>query len=136
DAGVEGKAPPPFRVKLAKLDGETQKEKDLANGADANALAEEIRKATLIVERVERKERRRNPLAPFITSRLQQEAARKLRFSTKKTMTLAQRLYEGLELGEEGPVGLITYMRTDSTRLSPDAVTEVRDYIPARYGPD
>ncbi len=134
EAIVEGKAPPSFKVKLFKLDGQTAKVKELAAGDEAKAVAAEIRKATLSVEKVERKERKRNPLAPFITSRLQQEAARKLRYTAKKTMTLAQRLYEGLDLGEEGPVGLITYMRTDSTRLSPDAVTEVREYIAQRYG--
>ena len=134
EAGVEGAGPPPFRVKLAKLDGEAAKAKAVATGDEARAIAEEIRQATLTVERVEKKERRKNPQAPFITSRLQQEAARKLRFTAKKTMTLAQRLYEGLELGEEGPVGLITYMRTDSTRLSDDAVAEARAYIAERYG--
>jgi DNA topoisomerase I len=72
-------------------------------------------------------EKRRNPVPPFITSTLQQEAARKLRFSVKRTMMLAQRLYEGVELGKEGAVGLITYMRTDSTRVSNDALAEVRD---------
>ena len=74
-----------------------------------------------------RARRRRNPVAPFITSTLQQESSRKLRFSVKRTMMLAQRLYEGIELGKEGAVGLITYMRTDSTRISDDAITEVRD---------
>ena len=69
------------------------------------------------------------PLAPFITSKLQQEAARRLRFTAKRTMGVAQRLYEGVELGDEGLVGLITYMRTDSTRISADALTEVRGYI-------
>ena len=74
------------------------------------------------VRAIERKEKKRNPVAPFITSRLQQEAARKLRFSPKKTMVLAQQLYEGMEIGKEGPLGLITYMRTDSTRISDDAM--------------
>jgi DNA topoisomerase-1 len=83
---------------------------------------------------VERKERRKNPPPPFITSRLQQEASSKLRFSPKRTMALAQRLYEGVELGDEGPTGLITYMRTDSTRLSEDAVRDVRAWIADRYG--
>ncbi len=85
---------------------------------------------------VERKERRRSPQPPFITSKLQQDAARKLRFSAKRTMALAQRLYEGVELGDEGPVGLITYMRTDSTRVSDDALVEVREFIANRYGAD
>jgi len=134
DCGVEAGSPPPFRVKLFRLDGETAKVKALADGASTKRVADELRTATFTVEKVERKERRKNPLAPFITSKLQQEAARKLRYTAKKTMALAQRLYEGVELGEEGPVGLITYMRTDSTRLSADAVAEVRDYIANRYG--
>ena len=86
------------------------------------------------VASVEKKERRKKPQAPFITSRLQQDAARKLRFSAKRTMALAQRLYEGVELGEEGPTGLITYMRTDSTRISDDALTAVRAHITEAYG--
>ena len=76
----------------------------------------------------------RNPTPPFITSRLQQEASRKLGYQPSRTMRIAQRLYEGIELGDEGAVGLITYMRTDSTRISPDAIDEVRGYIGQRYG--
>ena len=74
------------------------------------------------------------PQPPFTTSKLQQDSSRKLRFSVKRTMMIAQRLYEGVELGEEGVVGLITYMRTDSTRVSNDALTEVRDYIISVWG--
>jgi DNA topoisomerase-1 len=88
------------------------------------------------VEKVEKKKRHRNPAPPFITSTLQQEAARKLRFSAKLTMSVAQKLYEGLELGNEGAVGLITYMRTDSTRLSNDAVQAVRTYVNDVWGKD
>ncbi len=77
---------------------------------------------------------KRNPVAPFITSTLQQEAARKLRFSVKRTMMIAQRLYEGIELGKEGSVGLITYMRTDSTRVLRKTLDEVRGYITGKYG--
>jgi DNA topoisomerase-1 len=128
---VEGHQPPPFRVRLVKIDG---KKAELPTGDASRAVVDELRQADYRVEKVERKERRKNPLPPFITSRLQQEAARKLRFTAKKTMALAQRLYEGLELGDEGAVGLITYMRTDSTRLSDDAVTEVRKHIKERYG--
>src|SRR5262245_39041172 len=126
DCLVEAGAPPPFTIKLVKWDG---KKAEVGNGDLAREIAEHLRKAELTVEKIERRERKRNPLAPFITSKLQQEAARKLRYTAKKTMALAQRLYEGLELGEEGSVGLITYMRTDSTRLSQDAIAEVRDYI-------
>ena len=81
-----------------------------------------------------KKERKRNPAAPFITSSLQQEAARKLNFRAKKTMMLAQQLYEGIELGKEGTVGLITYMRTDSTRISDIAKQEAIAYIENAYG--
>src|SRR5208283_3815933 len=99
-------------------------------------LVAELRSAQYRVSKVERKERRRNAPPPFITSKLQQEAANRLHFSAKKTMTLAQRLYEGVELGEEGSVGLITYMRTDSTRLSDDAVTGARAFVGKQYGAD
>jgi DNA topoisomerase-1 len=131
ECDVEGKAPPPFRVRLVKIDG---KKAELTNATESTTVVDELKRVPFVVEKVERKERRKNPLAPFITSRLQQEAARKLRFTAKKTMALAQRLYEGLELGEEGAVGLITYMRTDSTRLSDDAVAEARVFIEQKYG--
>src|SRR6185369_2950237 len=87
-----------------------------------------------LVTKVEKKERRRHPTPPFITSRLQQEASRKLGFQPSRTMRIAQRLYEGVELGDEGSVGLITYMRTDSTRISGEALGAARDYIKGRYG--
>ena len=131
EAELEASAPPVFRAKLQKLDGEKV---TVSDGATAQALADELRIATFVVDKVERRERRRNAPAPFITSKLQQEAANRLSFSAKKTMTLAQRLYEGVPLGDEGPVGLITYMRTDSTRLSEEAVGQVREYIRAHYG--
>ena len=86
------------------------------------------------VENVTRKERKRNPALPFTTSSLQQEAARKLNMRAKKTMMLAQQLYEGIDLGKQGTVGLITYMRTDSTRISETAQTEARDYITEAFG--
>src|SRR5207249_4922812 len=79
--------------------------------------------------------KKRNPVAPFITSTLQQDSSRKLRFSVKRTMMLAQQLYEGVELGEEGLTGLITYMRTDSTRVSEDAVAELRGFVETKFGP-
>ena len=125
--------PPPFEAKLHRWDGEKI---ELGNEFQATEIAAEVRGASLVVDKVERKERRRNPLPPFITSKLQQEAARKLRFTAKKTMALAQLLYEGVDLGEEGPVGLITYMRTDSVRLSDDAVSDARAYIERRFGKD
>ncbi len=104
--------------------------------AEAHAIRDELAAGNATVSNVEKKERRKKAQAPFITSRLQQDAARKLRYSAKRTMALAQRLYEGVELGEEGPTGLITYMRTDSTRISDDAMTAVRDHIRDTYGPD
>jgi DNA topoisomerase-1 len=130
-ATVQGADPPSFAAKLAKLNGEPVALSTQAQAEEAVAL---IRNAALSVIFVEKKERRRNPLPPFTTSKLQQEAVRKLRFTAKKTMTIAQRLYEGIELGKEGPVGLITYMRTDSTRVSNDALAEARGYIEGEYG--
>ena len=94
----------------------------------------DVRKQKYEISNVVRKPVKRNPPAPFITSTLQQEAAKRLRMSAKRTMMLAQKLYEGQEIGEEGLTGLITYMRTDSTRLSEEAVTHVREYIYNNYG--
>jgi DNA topoisomerase-1 len=133
DVDCRGAEPPPFVARVTKWEGDKV---ELKAQAQAEQIAVELRAARALVEKIERKERRRNPAPPFITSKLQQEAARKLRFTAKKTMSLAQRLYEGLELGDEGPVGLITYMRTDSVRLSDDAVTEARTYIADRFGKD
>ena len=131
EAAVEAGLPPRFTLRLHKVDG--QKPERLG-GDDARRIAQVLRQVPLQVGNVERKERRKMPLAPFITSKLQQEAARKLRFTAKRTMGVAQRLYEGVELGAEGAQGLITYMRTDSVRTSPDFLTEVRTYINQRYG--
>ncbi|MDE0340566.1 MAG: type I DNA topoisomerase [Nitrospinae bacterium] len=125
---------PPFEAKLHRIDG---KEAEIPNEARAMELAEKIAAAALRVSRVERKERRRRPPAPFITSTLQQESSGKLRYGAKKTMSIAQSLYEGVNLGREaGNVGLITYMRTDSVRLAPEAVTAARAYIETQYGQD
>src|SRR5208282_693509 len=109
----------------------------IAEEAGAKSIVDTLDGAAYVVKSVVNKEKRRNPVPPFITSTLQQEAARKLRFSVKRTMMLAQRLYEGVELGaEEGSVGLISYMRTDSVRVSNEAVDEVRAMIGERYGAD
>ena len=124
EAELEGKSPPPFRARLAKLDGK-KAEVSTTRRPPMRSL-EELRKADYQVAKVDRRERRRNAPAPFITSKLQQEAANRLHFTAKKTMTLAQRLYEGVELGDEGQTALITYMRTDSARLSDDAVNAAR----------
>ncbi|KFE62124.1 type I DNA topoisomerase [Hyalangium minutum] len=132
DALLEGPAgPPPFKAKLSKVDG---KKVELKDRATTDGLVAELQGADFSVAKVDRKERRRNAPAPFITSKLQQEAANRLSFTAKKTMTLAQKLYEGVPLGEEGQTALITYMRTDSTRLSDDAVKAVREFIGSKYG--
>ena len=133
DVTAAAKDPPPFEAKIWRWDGEkaAPKTKD-----EADAMATELAAGPAAVATVERKEQRKRPQAPFITSRLQQDAARKLRFSAKRTMALAQRLYEGVELGAEGPTGLITYMRTDSTRISDDAIAAVRDHVRDTYGPE
>jgi DNA topoisomerase I len=131
EALVEGQSPPPFTTKVAKLDG---KKVELTNEGGAREVVDIIKSASLKVAGVERKERRKNAPPPFITSKLQQEASSKLRFSPKRTMGLSQRLYEGVEVGDDGLVGLITYMRTDSTRISDDALGEARAFIGERYG--
>ncbi|MEK7220795.1 MAG: type I DNA topoisomerase [candidate division NC10 bacterium] len=124
---------PEFPARLARVNGEkagipSQQEADRIL-AELTPLRGEFRVATLV-----RKEKRRNPVPPFTTSKLQQEAARKLRFTARRTMQVAQQLYEGIEVGDEGAVGLITYMRTDSTRVSPEAQAEARQFITQRYG--
>src|SRR3954469_21750367 len=133
EADLATDLPPQFRAKLIKLDGEKV---ELPSEQITSPLVEQLEKLPFTVAKVDKKERRRNAPAPFITSKLQQEAANKLGFTAKKTMTLAQRLYEGMELGEEGQIALITYMRTDSVRLSPEAVTAARGYIEQRFGKD
>ncbi|MEH7415796.1 type I DNA topoisomerase [Neobacillus drentensis] len=111
-----------------------QEKYELKSEADVQAVLKEMKDNKFKVVSVTKKERRRNPAPPFITSSLQQEAARKLNFRAKKTMMLAQQLYEGIELGKEGTVGLITYMRTDSTRISDVAQVEAASYIKAEFG--
>ncbi|MFQ5671971.1 MAG: type I DNA topoisomerase [Nitrospinales bacterium] len=130
-AQLEGPVAPAFEAKLAQVDEEKA---EIHNQNEADAILKKIEGKEFVLKKITRKERKRNPLPPFITSTLQQEASSKLGFSPKKTMMLAQRLYEGVPLGDKGTVGLITYMRTDSTRLSDEALMQVRDYIPTRYG--
>lgn len=120
-----------FEAKFYSVDGE---KKELKNEAEVNAVLAALQKANFIVSEVREKERLRNPSPPFITSSLQQEAARKLNFRAAKTMSVAQQLYEGIDLGSEGTVGLITYMRTDSTRISPVAQEEAKEYIVQKFG--
>jgi DNA topoisomerase-1 len=130
DAALRGDSPPPFTARLVQVDGKKVK---IGDGQAAAKLDAEVRASSPTLRKVEKKEAKRYPAPPFITSTLQREASRKLRYSAKKTMMIAQRLYEGVDVEGE-PVGLITYMRTDSTRLSSDAVAACRDYIRDQYG--
>ncbi|RJR42198.1 MAG: type I DNA topoisomerase [Deltaproteobacteria bacterium] len=132
-ACLEAKEPPAFAANLLKKDGKNIKP---AAAGEVEGILETLEAAEFKVAKVEKKPQKRNPAPPFITSSLQMEASRKLRFPPSKTMRLAQRLYEGMELGDEGPVGLITYMRTDSTRVSAEALDAVRDFIQQGYGKD
>src|ERR1700754_4991148 len=144
-ANLSSKLPPAFDARLFKVgeqtvktsgfDQELKKSEILISGqAQADQFVDEAQQQSFVVNEVTTKERKRNPVPPFITSKLQQEAARKLGFPVKRAMMIAQKLYEGIELGSEGSVGLITYMRTDSTRVSDTALGEVRDYINQQYG--
>jgi DNA topoisomerase-1 len=135
DARLEAGNPPPFKAHLyshrdQRIDNKAYKLPE----AEARAIIAACEHLPFVVRKVERKEVRRGPTPPFITSRLQQEASRKLYFSPSRTMKIAQRLYEGVELGDQGAVGLITYMRTDSVRVSDQALDSVREYIVNRYG--
>ena len=127
----------PFPAKLHKIGnkkGEINNYGFRIDEARAKEIAADAKTHDYVVEKVQKQERKQRPVAPFITSTLQQEASRKLRFSAKKTMLIAQQLYEGLEIGNEGSVGLITYMRTDSTRIAQEALQAARDYIKTTYG--
>jgi len=130
-AKLEGHEPPQFEARLSKFKG---KAAEVKTQAEADHVLDIVRNSDFLVDSVVTKEKKRNPVPPFTTSKLQQDAARRLRFTVKKTMMLAQRLYEGIELGDEGSIGLITYMRTDSTRVSDDAMQMVRSYISDVYG--
>ena len=120
DVQLGAKKPPAFDARLIRrtVEGGEAVTPEISNQLTADGLVSALTGAEYVVKSVATREKRRNPVAPFITSTVQQEAARKLRFSVKRTMMLAQRLYEGIELGKEGSVGLITYMRTDSTRIA------------------
>jgi DNA topoisomerase I len=132
-AHLSATEPPLFPANLVKREG---KNVDIVNGEQAATVRADLEAATFRVQKVTARERRRNPVPPFITSKLQQEAFKKLRFSVKKTMQVAQRLYEGVDLGADGSVGLITYMRTDSVRVANDALEAVRGRIADTYGED
>ncbi|MGD0135937.1 MAG: type I DNA topoisomerase [Bryobacteraceae bacterium] len=131
DVQLNAKKPPVLTARFTKKNDEAI---ELADEGTTKSLLDQLDGSKYLVHSVGTKEKKRNPVPPFITSTLQQESSRKLRFSVKRTMMLAQRLYEGVELGAEGSVGLITYMRTDSTRVSADALEEVRGLIKDRYG--
>ncbi len=130
-ATLEGKEPPPFNARLFRIN---DRQVNIRNKSEAKNIVEELSGKTFTVEKVEKKKRKRSPAPPFITSTLQQEASRKLRFFAKKTMLIAQQLYEGLELGAEGSIGLITYMRTDSVRVAAEAQREAKDFIVEKFG--
>ena len=132
DAHLAASKPPAFDARFL---GKGEEKIEVPNAEEAEKIRVALERADWIVRSVDKKERRRNAAPPFTTSKLQQDSSRKLRFSVKRTMMIAQRLYEGVELGEEGSVGLITYMRSDSTRVAPEAITEVREYIGNEYGP-
>ncbi len=131
--GVQGNA-----IRVSNGVDANGKEQFLANAlpdkAAVNEVMAQLEKATWRVRGVDKKERQRRPLAPYTTSKLQQDAAGRLGFNVRRTMGVAQRLYEGLELGSDGTVGLITYMRTDSTRMSPDAIAEIREFVGKKIG--
>ena len=144
-ANLSAALPPNFDSKLYKVEDKTVKsgkfdedlkktEIHIKTADEANSIVSEAEKEVFVVDSVATKERKRNPTPPFITSKLQQDASRKFGFPVKKTMMVAQKLYEGIELGSEGAVGLITYMRTDSTRVSDGALNEVRGFVGTEYG--
>ena len=132
-AHLESDAPPPFTAKLVKKDGQKIK---IPDQKTTREILKELDGENFVVEKIQKKTVKKNPLPPFITSKLQQEAIRKLRFSARKTMIIAQQLYEGIDLGPGEPVGLITYMRTDSTRIAAEAAVEAQQLILDRFGKD
>ncbi len=139
NAEFEGSQSPAFWTKLFKIEQEAESKDQrflIPNEEAAHAIVADLKSKEFVLGKIERKDRKRMPFPPFITSTLQQEAVRKLRFPAKKTMMIAQQLYEGVELGEEGSVGLITYMRTDSHRVAREAQDWARQLIEKTYGKD
>jgi DNA topoisomerase-1 len=122
--------PPPFRAALAKIDGKKAK---VGDGAAAEAILADLKDAPFTLAKINVKEKKRNPSPPYITSTLQQDAYQRLHYPVKRTMSIAQKLYEGMAIGERGPVGLITYMRTDSVRISAESLAWARAYIEKTY---
>ncbi|OKY73700.1 MAG: DNA topoisomerase I [Desulfobulbaceae bacterium DB1] len=138
-AALQQDGPPSFSAQVEEVNGQkltNRKNSRIKDEDQARIIVADLKKADFIIKKVSKKKTKRNPSPPFITSTMQIEANRKLRFSAKKTMTLAQRLYEGIAIGDDGPTGLITYMRTDSTRINDDALGQARDFIRTAYGPD
>ena len=133
DASAKGKRKP-FKATLLGYVGKAKKKFAISNEDDAKKITKELEAASYRVADVKYKETRRQPAAPFITSTLQQESWRKLKYDSKRTMSIAQQLYEGLAIGNEGTVGLITYMRTDSIKVSASAIADARSYIAHKYG--
>jgi len=138
NAEFEGSSPPPFQARLSKINQRTKTDKKflITDEETASGVVHDLKDKQFVLSTIERKQRIRRPYPPFITSTLQQEAARKLRLPAKKTMMIAQQLYEGIELGEQGSVGLITYMRTDSHRVAKEAQVWARNVIGEMYGKD
>jgi DNA topoisomerase-1 len=130
-AHLEGESPPPFTAKLTKKNNDKI---EIPNEEKTKAILADLEDEKFVVNKIVKKTTRKNPLPPFTTSKLQQDAIRKLRFSAKKTMLIAQQLYEGIELGPGEPVGLITYMRTDSTRIAKEAADEALGLIREKFG--
>lgn len=133
DGRFTGEKVEPFVARLSKFDG---KKVSLGDASAAKGAVAKLEKLGYHVADIKRSRKKRSPPPPYITSTLQQDASRRLGFPVKRTMAIAQKLYEGIELGPRGMVGLITYMRTDSTRLSPEAVEALRGWIASEYGPD
>jgi len=129
-ATLEASVPPVFQASLVKIDDEKSK---ITDGKTAEEIATDVKKQSFILKNIVISEKKRNPNPPYITSTLQQDCFRLLRYPVKRTMSIAQRLYEGLEIGEKGLTGLITYMRTDSVRVSDDALKEAREYIAQNF---
>ncbi|HEX7184112.1 MAG TPA: type I DNA topoisomerase [Thermoanaerobaculia bacterium] len=130
-ADLKADQPPPFNARLHRVEG---KKAEVGNGEEAAKIVRGLESGRFVVAKVDRKESKQRPAPPFITSRLQQEGARRFGFPVKRTMSLAQGLYEGREIGGRGSVGLITYMRTDSTRVAEEALEAVRGVIASTYG--
>lgn len=131
DALLNDKEKAELKARLAKIEG---KNPEIKSQEESDKAVAEIKEQDFVVESVKKSQKRRNPLPPFITSTLQQDAAKAFYFTPKKTMMIAQQLYEGVELGDEGPTGLITYMRTDSVRIADSALDSARQYIGEKYG--